>query len=91
MYFEKLKDEINTLIIEDMGVDNFDDNSVLYGNICVDSMDMVEFIMDIEGKFDIHLNSEDEESMHNEDFTIGKLYSLVEKRIIENLESEEYS
>lgn len=88
MYFEKLKDEINTLIIEDMGVDKFDENSVLHGDICVDSMDMVEFIMDIESKFEITISSEDEERMYNDDFTIEELYSLVEKKIIDNINRE---
>lgn len=88
MYFEKLKDEINTLIIEDMGVDKFDGNSVLHGDICVDSMDMVEFIMDIESKFEITISSEDEERMYSDDFTIEELYSLVEKKIIDNINRE---
>lgn len=51
------------------------DNSFLYSNLCLDIMDILSVIIQIEDKFGIHID-EDKIDLYN-DMTIGEFCNLI--------------
>ena len=59
--------------------DKIDTNALLNADFGVDSIDEVELVMELERKFGIKI--EDEEMQMGEDWTIGEVYDLVERKM----------
>lgn len=72
---EKIE-EVKTLIKEKLNITEIDSNATLatYG---LDSLDIVEFLLELEEKFNITFEAEETKDVR----TIGDLISLVEKKI----------
>ncbi len=68
--------EVENLIKEKLNVAEIDKNATLatYG---LDSLDVVEFILELEDKFSISFEAEDTKDIK----TIGDLLTLVEKKL----------
>lgn len=68
--------EIETLVKEKLNVNEIDRNATLatYG---LDSLDVVEFILELEDKFNISFETEETQNIK----TIGDLLDLVEKKL----------
>ncbi len=68
--------EVENLIKEKLNVAEIDKNATLatYG---LDSLDVVEFILELEDKFSISFEAEDTKDIK----TIGDLLNLVEKKL----------
>lgn len=68
--------EIETLVKEKLNVNDIDRNATLatYG---LDSLDVVEFILELEDKFNISFETEETQNIK----TIGDLLDLVEKKL----------
>ena len=68
--------EVENLIKEKLNVAEIDKNATLatYG---LDSLDVVEFILELEDKFSISFEAEDTKDIK----TIGDLLTLVEKKV----------
>ncbi len=68
--------EVEALIKEKLNVSEIDKNATLatYG---LDSLDVVEFILELEDKFSISFEAEDTKDIK----TIGDLLALVEKKL----------
>ena len=69
--------EVENLIKEKLNVAEIDKNATLatYG---LDSLDVVEFILELEDKFSISFEAEDTKDIK----TIGDLLNLVEKKFV---------
>jgi len=68
-------EEIEQLIKEKLGVEVIDKNATLqtYG---LDSLDMVEFIFDLEDKYGVSFESEETKDIK----TVGDLLAVIEKK-----------
>lgn len=68
--------EIETLIKEKLNVDEIDRNATL-ANYGLDSLDVVEFILDIEDKYNITFNPEETRDLKS----VGDLLELISKKL----------
>ena len=78
---EQIERAVNHILDDCLGISfsKIDPNARLNADFGVDSIDEVELVMALEHKFGFHV--EDEEIECGEDWTIGEIYDLVERKL----------
>lgn len=76
---EEIKQRVNDVITDKLGIDDFKDDAVLKEDLRADSLDVVDITMSIEREFDIHVADSEMDGMT--EWTVGQLYALVERKL----------
>lgn len=73
---ENLQNELENLIKEKLKIEKIDKNATLatYG---LDSLDVVEFVLDIEDKYNVTFETEEMKDLK----TVGNLIDLISKKV----------
>lgn len=77
----EVRQQINDILKDTLYIDEAEliDDASLSDDLGMDSLDSVEFVMEIEKKFNIYIPDENIEKVN----TLGEVYTLVEKIISE--------
>ena len=76
---EEVKTTINNLIVEKLSVneDLIKPEASFINDLGADSLDIVQFVMDLEEEFDVEISDEDSEKLS----TVGDVYKYVEEKL----------
>ena len=76
---EEVKTKINNLIVEKLSVKEelIKPEASFINDLGADSLDIVQFVMDLEEEFDVEISDEDSEKLS----TIGDVYKYVEEKL----------
>ena len=76
---ESQKKDIKEVIADKLGmdIDKIGDESTLRSDLCADSLDVMELIVDMEKMFDISIPDDE----WGDDLTVVGLFNIVEQRI----------
>ena len=76
---EEVKTTINNLIVEKLSVNEelIKPEANFINDLGADSLDIVQFVMDLEEEFDVEISDEDSEKLS----TVGDVYKYVEEKL----------
>ena len=80
----QIERKVNLVLDDCLGISlsQIDSNSLLNADFGVDSIDEVELVVELERKFGIKIEAD--EMFEGEDWTIGEVYDLVERKLNKN-------
>lgn len=76
---EEIRQRVNDIIADKLGVDSFNEDAVLKADLNADSLDAIDITMSIEREFDIHIADSEMDGMT--EWTVGQLHALVERKV----------